>query len=113
MEQILKGFLTIRGVKAAVIVDNEGKKVSAQVDGIQEEELDKATCIAVKAMEEAIKIGEEFILSDILHSIIEFSDYILAIERISPENIFLVISDKQASLGRIKYEIKKCKMHLK
>lgn len=105
LKRILTDFSRIEGVRGAIVVSMDGFPIEAVVPG-GGIDLEALAAMVITIFGAAKRIGDEFNLGENELLMSEYAGGTLLIQKLR-DALFVVVADKTAILGRIRYEMKR------
>ncbi len=112
LKLVLNEMMRVEGMKAILVVSKDGFLIEYVSQLGKEVDPESIAAMIVTVYGATKRFGEEFGLGDMDMSIIEYEKNTVLMADLG-EAIVVVITDKSALLGRIRYEIKKQRDRLK
>ncbi len=110
LKQILGEFLKVEGVFAAVIVGRDGFVIESAVSG--KIDIDALGAMASTGMGTSEAMGIELGRGNLNLMLVELEKGSIILSPLSSNESIAIIADTMASVGRIRYELKKNKERL-
>ncbi|KSW10735.1 dynein regulation protein LC7 [Pyrodictium occultum] len=106
MRVVLTDFTRIEGVTAAAIVSKDGFVIDYVHTGEASIDPDSLAAMVTTLYGAATRLGEELNLGDITDVIIEYRNNYVLFDDVG-EALTVLVADRRAILGRLRYELKK------
>ena len=105
LKEILKNFLILNDVQAAIVIQENGEIIQSMKSGIviDNEILDVLSTIMLDSEKTAARFG----IAPISMVFVEFSEYFLILGPVKEEFYLVIIAKNTANIGQITYEMKK------
>lgn len=112
VKRILSELTRIEGVRGAILVSMEGFTMEAVIPagGIDQEAV---AAMVIGVVKNSQDFGNTFNLGDVDLITVEYANGIAIVERVTDVVLLVVLAEKGAVLGRIRYEIQKQKDRLR
>jgi predicted regulator of Ras-like GTPase activity (Roadblock/LC7/MglB family) len=105
LKEILNKFLIIKGVQAAVVIEENGEIIESIKSGIVIDQnlTDVIGTVMIDSKDTAIQFGN----ATLSMVFVEFSESFLILGPITEEFFLVIIAKHSANIGQITYEMKK------
>ena len=105
LKEILNKFLIINGVKAAVVVEENGEIIQSIKSGIV---IDKNLAHVISTlMLDSKATTRQYSNTDLTTVFVEYADNFLILGPLTEEFYLIIIAKNSANIGQITYEMKK------
>ncbi|HID41604.1 MAG TPA: roadblock/LC7 domain-containing protein [Pyrodictium sp.] len=112
MRVVLTDFARIEGVQAAGIVSKDGFVIDYVFTGETSLDLDSLAAMVTTLYGAATRLGDELNLGDITGVIIEYRNSYMLFDDVG-EALVVIVADRRAILGRLRYELRKQRERIK
>jgi predicted regulator of Ras-like GTPase activity (Roadblock/LC7/MglB family) len=108
LDDLLNGFIRIRGVSAALIVGPDGLVLqSVSAPGSNDTDVDVLGAVASSGLIPAQEIGKETARGRLLQGIYEYERGVVVVEPVGASAILVVVTSAAANLGLLRLQARK------
>jgi predicted regulator of Ras-like GTPase activity (Roadblock/LC7/MglB family) len=108
LDELLNGFIRVRGVVAALVVGPDGLVLqSAIAAGSDDADVDVLGAMASSGLIPAQEIGEQAARGRLLQSIYEYERGVVVVEPVGASAILVVVTSAAANLGLLRLQARK------
>jgi len=104
IRELLGHFQSVNGVSLAAIVATDGLLIEGVAD--PDVDVDAICAVASNGLVMAEALGREISKGGIVETILEYENGLVVLEPLSADAMVLIVSDRRANLGRIRFILK-------
>lgn len=105
LKQTLGRFLTIPGVRVAVLVGRDGLLIEGIArDG--KEDLEAVGAIMTTSLNTAEALGEEILRGSVVGLVMEYEHGLVSVDPLGDFALIVTVFDTAASIGRVRHQVK-------
>jgi uncharacterized protein len=105
LKQTLSRFLTIPGVRLAVLVGRDGLLIEGITrDG--KEDLEAVGAIMTTGLNTAEALGEEILRGSVVGVVMEYEHGLVSVDPLGDFALIVTLFDTAASIGRVRHQVK-------